>query len=309
MRVGMVSVGGMPLNFRDLGAVCPGMRRGRLFRTSCPREARQVSKLAALSLVDLRSPAEQAADPAGLFSGAGFRCMSHPMAEPALWAGRADGGGAVDGAGRDLHLVPFLDERSLYRSLFWRLRKRDRVRLLWHSAFDKPKARRLGIRRMNEGGLPQLYEILLDASAHQIGKAMQLLTLALEAGEGSGAAAFFCKWGKDRTGVLAMMVLLTLGAPREAVVEDYVLSDATAHFALGDVRIEGLDLDVFSRAPPEAAVHLMDYLDAKFGGAERFLASRRCGFTREWQDRLRRQMALPAATMPTSPEPMTAETT
>ena len=58
------------------------------------------------------------------------------------------------------------------------------MRLLWNSAFDKAKARRLGIQRMNQGGLPQLYEMLLDSSAHQIGKAMQLLTLALEVVDG-----------------------------------------------------------------------------------------------------------------------------
>jgi len=282
----------VPLNFRDLGAVCPGVRRGRLYRTGCPRDVAQVAPLAQLSLVDLRSPAEQAADPEGLFNGEKYRCTSHPIAEPALQIGRNVG---AEGArpGRDLHLVPLLDERSLYRSLFWRLRKRDRMRLLWNSAFDKAKARRLGIQRMNQGGLPQLYEMLLDSSAHQIGKAMQLLTLALEEGDGEGGAAFFCKWGKDRTGVLAMMVLLTLGASREAVIEDYALSDATAHFALGDVKVEGLDLDVFSRAPPEAAAHLMDYLERRYGGADKFLASRKCGFTREWQDRLRAQMAEP----------------
>ena len=38
---------------------------------------------------------------------------------------------------------------------------------------------------------------------------------------------FHCTYGRDRTGVLAAVVLLALDAPREAILDEYVLSKAT----------------------------------------------------------------------------------
>jgi protein-tyrosine phosphatase len=38
---------------------------------------------------------------------------------------------------------------------------------------------------------------------------------------------FHCTYGRDRTGVLAAVVLLALGAPRAAILDEYVLSKAT----------------------------------------------------------------------------------
>lgn len=38
---------------------------------------------------------------------------------------------------------------------------------------------------------------------------------------------FHCTWGRDRTGILAAVVLLTLGATPEAIMEDYLVSDET----------------------------------------------------------------------------------
>ena len=38
---------------------------------------------------------------------------------------------------------------------------------------------------------------------------------------------FHCTWGRDRTGILAAVVLLALGATPEAIMEDYLLSSET----------------------------------------------------------------------------------
>ncbi|MGH9079937.1 MAG: tyrosine-protein phosphatase, partial [Acidimicrobiales bacterium] len=55
-----------------------------------------------------------------------------------------------------------------------------------------------------------------------------VLTLAIEAlaGDGSLPAVFHCSAGKDRTGVLAALILAFLGVPDETIVDDYVLSAA-----------------------------------------------------------------------------------
>lgn len=38
---------------------------------------------------------------------------------------------------------------------------------------------------------------------------------------------FHCTWGRDRTGILAAVVLLALGATPDAIMEDYLVSDET----------------------------------------------------------------------------------
>jgi protein tyrosine/serine phosphatase len=38
--------------------------------------------------------------------------------------------------------------------------------------------------------------------------------------------AFYCTAGKDRTGLIAMLVLSALGVDNESIVNDYVLSDS-----------------------------------------------------------------------------------
>jgi len=38
---------------------------------------------------------------------------------------------------------------------------------------------------------------------------------------------FHCTWGRDRTGILAAVVLLALGATPDAIMEDYLVSDDT----------------------------------------------------------------------------------
>jgi protein tyrosine/serine phosphatase len=38
--------------------------------------------------------------------------------------------------------------------------------------------------------------------------------------------AFYCTAGKDRTGLVAMLVLSALGVDKESIINDYVLSDS-----------------------------------------------------------------------------------
>ena len=38
-----------------------------------------------------------------------------------------------------------------------------------------------------------------------------------------------CSAGKDRTGIAVALVLLALGVPREAVIDDYVLTNTTVN--------------------------------------------------------------------------------
>ncbi len=70
------------------------------------------------------------------------------------------------------------------------------------------------------------YTQMLSDGREQIASAIRLL-----ASESSLPAVFHCSAGKDRTGVLAAIVLGCLGVPDEVIVQDYALS------AIGTARL------------------------------------------------------------------------
>lgn len=104
---------------------------------------------------------------------------------------------------------------------------------------------------------------------------------------------FFCKVGKDRTGLLAAMVLACCNASSDEIISDYIRSDGIDQIALGsmekDKELQELDTAMFSRAPAEAMQLTIDYLSNQYGSIKGYLDS--LGFGREKQARLASALA------------------
>lgn len=69
--------------------------------------------------------------------------------------------------------------------------------------------------RLDHDSMGQMYLGMVDQAAPQLVTALNVIAHA------PGASAFHCAAGRDRTGVLAAMLLLALGASDEAIVNDY----------------------------------------------------------------------------------------
>ena len=67
-------------------------------------------------------------------------------------------------------------------------------------------------------GMGAMYVRMVEAAAPQLVVALEVIA------ESPGATAFHCAAGRDRTGVLAAVLLLVLGAPDDDVVADYALT-------------------------------------------------------------------------------------
>ncbi len=83
---------------------------------------------------------------------------------------------------------------------------------------------------------------------------------------------FNCSAGKDRTGVGAALILSVLGVPREAIVEDYLLTNNYADF--GRIMAQGGgEYERYRKIDPVVMRPLMaadaDYLDAMFESLDR----------------------------------------
>lgn len=100
---------------------------------------------------------------------------------------------------------------------------------------------------------------------------------------------FFCKAGKDRTGLVAALVLSVLGASDEEILSDYVISDKYHMVALAgieqDPQASGLDRSKFERAPREAMEHALEFIREQYGGVEQYLVQN--GFNVAEQEELR----------------------
>ena len=83
--------------------------------------------------------------------------------------------------------------------------------------------------RLDEYMLDTYRRVMIDQNAHIIGEIFQRL-----ADPAQLPAILHCTAGKDRTGLVVAMLLLTLGVPQETVLADYTLSNRFyAHFRKG----------------------------------------------------------------------------
>jgi protein-tyrosine phosphatase len=91
---------------------------------------------------------------------------------------------------------------------------------------------------------------------------------------------FHCHAGKDRTGVVAALLLEALGVDREAVLDDYELTSRYRSRAQQDPTFRRL-VEQFAMAPAAAAGVLntprwameeaLDHLDREHGGIDQYL--------------------------------------
>ncbi|MGW3491681.1 tyrosine-protein phosphatase [Streptomyces sp. NPDC001054] len=92
-----------------------------------------------------------------------------------------------------------------------------------------------------------------------------------------GPAVFHCASGKDRTGIVAALVLTLLGVDRDTVAADFALTEhATAGLradwsARNGGRAPGWEH--YGRAPEAVVRHLLDDLDRDHGGAAAYVAA------------------------------------
>ncbi len=119
------------------------------------------------------------------------------------------------------------------------------------------------------------YTTMLDETGSRYADAIRRLALP-----GALPAVFHCAAGKDRTGLLAMLVLGALGVSNSDIVDDYALTAATmdaflagrsADPAFAD-RIAALPATFFA-ADPSALARIVDDIAAAYGSIRSYVLS------------------------------------
>jgi protein-tyrosine phosphatase len=114
--------------------------------------------------------------------------------------------------------------------------------------------------------MAQTYRAFVHDHSHRFAALFALLL------ESDSPLVFHCTAGKDRTGFAAAMILLSLGVPRDVVMQDYLLTNA--HYKMPDPGASELPLEalqVLWRVQQAFLDASLKAVDTDFGGVQNYL--------------------------------------
>jgi protein-tyrosine phosphatase len=128
-----------------------------------------------------------------------------------------------------------------------------------------------GLRGLTPESLWGLYIALVDEAQTELADIFRILLTAQD-----GAVVFHCTAGKDRTGVVAAILLLLAGADERDVIEDYAVTYGYMRLIFERQLIEaaeaGYDFPAhLLRSDAENMDILIRHLTETYGGAEQYL--------------------------------------
>ena len=102
----------------------------------------------------------------------------------------------------------------------------------------------------------------------------------------------FSTAGKDRTGLIVMLLYLLCDVPRELIVEDYARSESLLREARDNAELFGMDVEMTTDRIISSAKHVMEdtieFLETRYGGVIQYLI--RIGMTWEEIESLKKKL-------------------
>lgn len=144
---------------------------------------------------------------------------------------------------------------------------------------------------MTEGDLLlELYKLALTQRQPALAQVLRLIADAPP-----GAVLFHCTAGKDRTGIVAALLLGVAGVEAALIVEDYAQTAALIAPIIADITAgavaRGADPAAFQRllaSEPETMVATLAFIEAEFGSVDEYLGA--IGLDDQTIDRLRNRL-------------------
>jgi protein-tyrosine phosphatase len=118
--------------------------------------------------------------------------------------------------------------------------------------------------------LPELYKSLVVSAQKQIAGVFQVLL------EHKGGTVFHCTAGKDRTGVIAALILGLCGVAEEDIIADYALTYEKMRPFFDTMKEKAREAgfpvpEELLRSDPTFMREFLDFLNRHYGGAEAYL--------------------------------------
>jgi protein-tyrosine phosphatase len=158
------------------------------------------------------------------------------------------------------------------------------ARYLHHELIDDPHMNKIG----DAEGMFERYLFIVDNRAQAFGNVFTSIAGA------EGGVLFHCYAGKDRTGLVAAMLLSLAGVPAEHIAADYGETDRqlARQYEVWIREAEPDKRNAFRdelRCPPERILGILEHLERKWGGVEGYLEA--SGMTPANMDRLAAKLA------------------
>lgn len=103
----------------------------------------------------------------------------------------------------------------------------------------------------------------------------ETLSLIAEAAESDTPLVFHCASGKDRTGLVAALVLSLLGVPDRTITEDFTLTERATPLLVADWRTDHPDRELvwpaYGTAPAEVMTGFLSDLKSRYGSVESYV--------------------------------------
>ncbi|KAF2405479.1 tyrosine/serine phosphatase-like protein [Trichodelitschia bisporula] len=273
------------LNFRDVGQTInsfvgmPILQSGRLYRCARPDHAsendrqRLVQEFGITSVIDLRTESEhiQQVEKRQARVGAAESPPEVPFESMHLQFFKINFNGSAY-------------SRALMKQLSWI----NVIKLVSYMAagYRVQAIRVLGTNVMRERGLIGLGVDSTDACIKEVREVFDVL-----AEPANYPLMIHCTQGKDRTGLVVLMVLLLLHVSTAAIHHDYMLSgpELTTERAERVQEIESIGLTAeFADCDEKLVVKMVEHIEQKYGSIEKYLEH--AGVTAEMQERVKRNL-------------------
>ncbi len=128
--------------------------------------------------------------------------------------------------------------------------------------------------------LGDLYRAIAEANQYEIGNIIRHII-----SNSTGATIFHCKAGKDRTGIIAALVLGIANVIKQDIIDDYQITSSFISPIMADLRAErpeAISVDHYDQlltTDPAYMEQFLQLLEDKYGGVKLYLKT--CGITEE----------------------------
>ncbi|KAF2749317.1 hypothetical protein M011DRAFT_398523 [Sporormia fimetaria CBS 119925] len=283
------------VNFRDVGAVANHLekrrrfqtgrlyRSGRLDEASLDDQRKLAGDLKIASVIDLRTKTErlEQADKKGAKVNRSAAVpepnddAAKPLKIPSISYHEIN----LNGWDYSRMIVAQLSWWELFKLIFLMLigRRLDAIKVL------APYMERMG--------LLGLARATLEYSKKELKQVFEVL-----ADDREWPLVVHCTQGKDRTGLIIMLILFLCDTPLATIENDYMTSnkelEAVRAEKLEEIASIGLS-EQFADAHPDMVAHVYSLVQEKYGGIEEYLAS--AGVGRDMQRRVQKNCMSPEA--------------
>ena len=268
------------LNFRDVGTTInrstgtTTLKMERFYRSALPDGASEADRthltqtLGIRTIIDLRSKTEHieagkkhasSTSPA-IFDSTVISRTKKPVSSPL----RMPGVNYVDIS---------LNGGAFERALLWQLKYTSLAQLVWLMMFGyrEDAIGILGREVMQKRGLIGLGMDTLDSSTTEIKDVFGVL-----ANEDIYPVMVHCTQGKDRTGLIVLLVLMLCGVDQTAIADDYMRSEGDLEVEK-EGRLEGISRiglgAEFADCPDAFVNEMIKHLQEQHGGIDKYLNS------------------------------------